>query len=361
MQFPTIAPYCLSGDRVALCGTLFYKGELFPRQVVEEYVTMHGGIVHRSKKFTSTLDYIIFGQDLSEDQLAGVQKLLGADFTHASSDADSEVQVLSSPNVVASNLAGFFSVAQTLKTRAHVALPPSMMPKEESTRRTRKKKSYKQPTDVAALNTDGKGSVPSARHINRIEDSRVEEDHSTKDVSMTDSNGSTIYESAGQHHDGCDTGGAGRTDGPGARDAGADPSSISTSSFQPHALKSIGPVGHACKATEDANNITGSQGAGTGVSGGEAGNTSAQIPKVIASEECGYCHESARHRNLLRCARCQTVWYCGRQCQRNHYAFHKYTCLQRAKPVLHQRSASTTDALVLSDPFWDSFFCGQKA
>jgi hypothetical protein len=43
-----------------------------------------------------------------------------------------------------------------------------------------------------------------------------------------------------------------------------------------------------------------------------------------ASQTCSSCGaEVGPGRSLLRCSRCQVVWYCNAQCQKDHWKAHK--------------------------------------
>lgn len=46
-----------------------------------------------------------------------------------------------------------------------------------------------------------------------------------------------------------------------------------------------------------------------------------------ASQTCSSCGaEAGPERSLLRCSRCQVVWYCNAQCQKDHWKAHKEIC-----------------------------------
>jgi len=68
----------------------------------------------------------------------------------------------------------------------------------------------------------------------------------------------------------------------------------------------------------------GAQG-GVGAGGGSAANRSAgtQLPKL-----CAACHTTAG--GLKACTRCKAVWYCSRECQKQHWKQHKKRCSQLA-------------------------------
>ncbi|KAG8959188.1 hypothetical protein FRC03_008310 [Tulasnella sp. 419] len=59
--------------------------------------------------------------------------------------------------------------------------------------------------------------------------------------------------------------------------------------------------------------------------------------------KCFNCHtEGTKDRRLSKCARCQSVWYCGRECQRSHWKQHKqwcteYTAFLATRPSEEQR------------------------
>ena len=42
---------------------------------------------------------------------------------------------------------------------------------------------------------------------------------------------------------------------------------------------------------------------------------------------CTYCKELTKPENLLKCSRCRKVFYCNKQCQKNHWSKHKLDCI----------------------------------
>ena len=48
---------------------------------------------------------------------------------------------------------------------------------------------------------------------------------------------------------------------------------------------------------------------------------------------CDNCGDKDDPTALLRCARCGLVWYCGRACQRAHWAKHRLRCAKLDGPL----------------------------
>ena len=55
-----------------------------------------------------------------------------------------------------------------------------------------------------------------------------------------------------------------------------------------------------------------------------AGVTDPRMVKLLARWRCATCNEHLR--KVRVCARCRLVSYCGRECQRAHWARHKAAC-----------------------------------
>ena len=56
------------------------------------------------------------------------------------------------------------------------------------------------------------------------------------------------------------------------------------------------------------------------------------------TQKCATCGFDVR-RKLKHCTRCHVVWYCGKECQRKHWATHKKTCTPSLVPVLEASDA----------------------
>ena len=50
--------------------------------------------------------------------------------------------------------------------------------------------------------------------------------------------------------------------------------------------------------------------------------------------QCGHSGngDSATHHNLLRCSKCKSVYYCTKECQKDHWKIHKAEC--NSPPVI---------------------------
>eukprot|EP01083_Nonionella_stella_P027475 75653_1 len=74
------------------------------------------------------------------------------------------------------------------------------------------------------------------------------------------------------------------------------------------------------------------------------------IAHLQTIDRCGYC-ESQQLEKLQKCGRCQLVYYCNRQCQRNDYAQHKGFCLEHKK--IH-KSMKTHEAVLRDQGYFTS-------
>eukprot|EP00039_Didymoeca_costata_P003919 m.70500 g.70500 ORF g.70500 m.70500 type:complete len:303 (+) comp12139_c0_seq2:73-981(+) len=73
-------------------------------------------------------------------------------------------------------------------------------------------------------------------------------------------------------------------------------------------------------------------------------------PELMACATCGK-DEKDSESTLLRCKRCQKVWYCGRDCQTKHWPTHKTTCKDRMKGCEHYRRGCQMKAPCCGDFF----------
>ncbi|KAL0575626.1 hypothetical protein V5O48_006351 [Marasmius crinis-equi] len=53
------------------------------------------------------------------------------------------------------------------------------------------------------------------------------------------------------------------------------------------------------------------------------------IRQTRACYNCGFQENPSVSKKLMRCSKCQFTVYCSRECQREHYPFHKITCRDR--------------------------------
>ena len=53
-------------------------------------------------------------------------------------------------------------------------------------------------------------------------------------------------------------------------------------------------------------------------------------PNLLNEPRCVHCFETPATK-LLRCSRCHVAWYCNTTCQKEHYANHRFLCMEIAK------------------------------
>eukprot|EP00041_Stephanoeca_diplocostata_P005907 m.70995 g.70995 ORF g.70995 m.70995 type:complete len:506 (-) comp16068_c0_seq7:273-1790(-) len=243
--------------------------------------------------------------------------------------------------------------ALTLKTRTHVALPPSMMPKEESARRSRKKNRTKKGTA-----SGGDGSSTWSDAVYKHDVSQGKPQPSIGDGRSGNAEGDTIKDNAtpeiseekrplDQHVNGvCDE------ENTQSFMVNDDADAVETPGSHLQGVDTIGQHLKTTKATENPSAVLGSE---NGADDRESQSSVPPLlaPTLVAARECGYCHENGQQRELQRCARCRLVWYCGTSCQRNHYLFHRYACLQQTELASPPPAADETRVESIAPPFAD--------
>lgn len=63
---------------------------------------------------------------------------------------------------------------------------------------------------------------------------------------------------------------------------------------------------------------------------------------LMDQKYCAYCFGSSDQHQLSRCARCQSSWYCSKDCQKLDFALHKQECLYWTKKKKKKNTAHST-------------------